>query len=453
MIEPTLEVLEGWGGSCRSRSWVYRPRSVEEAAEALSHAASQGLTVVHRGAGLSYGDAALNQGGAVLEVRGVGRAVKLDPDRGRAFVEAGATIEDLWKTVLPHGWWPPVVPGSMKATVGGCAAMDVHGKNHYQSGSFGEQLEAVRLLQPSGGVREITHDQSGPFSDVVGAQGLTGTITAVTVRLQRVHSGYLEVQSLATPSLEATLDLLEERTPASAHAVAWIDCIAPAGATGRGALHLARDLPPDHPLAGRGLALEDQRLPRRIMGVLPKDRAWRVLRPFARDGGIQTLNSGRYWFGRLKSGKVYHQPHAAFHFLLDYIPGWKRAYGPGGLLQYQMFVADDVARPALHEALALQKKWGVYAYLGVVKRHRAGRFAAPYSMRGYSLAMDIPTRGARAELLQGLCTDLDALLREVGGRVYAAKDAVSIGILPKMRDPMFCSDLVRRWERGAFIAS
>ena len=40
----------------------------------------------------------------------------------------------------------------------------------------------------------------------------------------------------------------------------------------------------------------------------------------------------------------------------------------------------------------------------------------------------------------------DALLCEVGGRVYAAEDGVSRGRPPAARHPLLSSSLVRRWE-------
>jgi hypothetical protein len=46
-----------------------------------------------------------------------------------------------------------------------------------------------------------------------------------------------------------------------------------------------------------------------------------------------------------------------------------------------------------------------------------------------------------------LCRALDRIVAGHGGRIYAAKDAVSVGDLPERRDPAFSSSLVRRWER------
>ena len=175
MIAPREEVLEGWGMSVRARSWVYRPRDAAEAAEAAQDARRRGLTIAHRGAGQSYGDAALNEGGAVLECSGIGRILAVDRETGTVRAEAGVTIAQLWKHVLPAGFWPSVVPGTMAVTLGGATAMNIHGKNAFRVGPFGEHVEAITLLGPDGAVRKLRRDRGAGdlrLSDVIGAQGL-----------------------------------------------------------------------------------------------------------------------------------------------------------------------------------------------------------------------------------------------------------------------------------------
>jgi FAD/FMN-containing dehydrogenase len=434
---------------CHARSRVYRPRSDEEVVEALAHVRSAGLTVAHRGSGLSYGDAALNQGGAVILSEGLDRIVELDAEEGWIRVQAGVTVETLWKAVLPHGWWPPVVPGTMKVTIGGAVAMNIHGKNQFVKGSIGEHVTGLSVVRSDGSLERLGVDRErGAVRAVVGAQGLNGTITEVTLRLQKVHSGYLDVLSWSTPSLRATLDVLEERAPSSDYAVAWIDCFPSGRGAGRGLLHFAHYLPPDHPRAGRAMEVVDQQLPGSILGLLPRSQAWRALRPFTNDPGMRLVNLGRVVSGRPRHGRSYAQTHAAFHFLLDYVPGWQRVYRPHGLVQYQLFVPREAARDAFGEALRLQRVTGVRSYLGVVKRHRPDDFAASYSPDGFSLALDFPVRPGRLAALRRLCRSYDDLLRDVGGALYAAKDAVGVGRLPLDRDPLFSSNLVRRWEAG-----
>jgi FAD/FMN-containing dehydrogenase len=433
--------------ACHARSRVYRPTGPEEVADALGDARRRGLTVVHRGAGLSYGDAALNQGGATLLTTGLSGVGAVDPETGVVRAGAGATVGQLWRAALPLGWWPPVVPGTMEVTLGGAVAMNVHGKNQFTRGSFGEHVEALDVVRADGSLERLSAAGSGErLREVIGAQGLNGTVTDVTLRLKRVPSGLLEVDSITTESVDETLDVLEERAPTSEYSVGWVDGF-PAGArAGRGLLHFARDLPADHPRIGRDLSLDAQILPTRLFGILPRSQAWRILSAFTHDPGMRWVNAGRFWAGRVRHGHRYLQTHAAFHFLLDYMPGWKRVYAPHGLLQYQLFVPREAARRAFSEALRLQRKNGLWSYLGVVKRHRADDFDATYSVDGFSLALDLPVDPRRLDRLVALCRSYDDLLRDVGGRIYAAKDAVGRGTLPEARDPLFSSNLVRRWE-------
>ena len=85
-----------------------------------------------RGAGCSYGDAANNTGGQVLDMSQMNRVLEMDAVHGIVRVEPGVTFRALWQLSLGHGYWPPVVPGTMDVTLGGAASMNIHGKNNYQ---------------------------------------------------------------------------------------------------------------------------------------------------------------------------------------------------------------------------------------------------------------------------------------------------------------------------------
>jgi FAD/FMN-containing dehydrogenase len=458
--------------SVRGRSWVYRPRDAAEAAEAVADARARGLTIGHRGAGQSYGDAALNAGGTVIDCSGLDRILAFDRDAGTVRAEAGVTIGQLWQHVLGAGFWPPVVPGTMAVTLGGAAAMNIHGKNAFRVGPFGEHVEALTLLGPDGSVRELRREPSegavaewlraagapgtataaapsaGPLrlGDVIGAQGLNGTILDVTLHLKRVASGFLQVTPAPVRTLGEALALQDEAARTHDYAVGWIDCFAGGGGLGRGALHWADHLPADHRLTGQGLDPVKQRLPDRIMGIVPKRHTWRALKPFNNALGMRAMNAAKQLAGVVQGRRPYLQGHAAFHFLLDYVPDWKRVYLPHGLMQYQLFVPFADGERVLGEALRLQQRLGVVSHLGVLKRHRPDAFAASYAVDGYSLALDFPVRPRRMAEMRELFGEFDRLLAGCGGRIYAAKDQVSVGRLPERRDAAYSTDLAKRWE-------
>lgn len=449
MIEPRREMVFGWGGANHARSWVYRPRTPEQVREAVRDARRRGLTVAHRGGGQSYGDAALNEGGALVETVALEGVLDYDPARGRIRAQAGMTIDGLWRHVISDGWWPPVVPGTSRSTLGGCLAMNVHGKNHVQVGSFADHVRRVTILSVDGQVEEYLHGDPC-FQEVVGAQGLNGTILSLEIELVRAVSGYLAVEAQTASNLGRALAALRTLVQTYDYAVAWVDCFAKGRALGRAQLHAASYLPEDHELAGQGLSVEAQMPGPLMLGVLPRRYVPTLLKAMVNDQGIRALNAAKHAHARIVHPSSQLQTHSSFHFLLDYLPDWKRAYGPEGLIQYQFFVPDREAEVVFREALRLQKARGVTSYLGVMKCHRVDSYPNNYSVDGCSLALDFPVRQKDLHQLMGLVRDFEALQSDAGGHVYAAKDAVSrLGKIPDNREAEFSSNLVRRWERAS----
>lgn len=410
--------VEAWGMALSSRAHVVRARSAAEIAGAFEAARRAGLPVGLRGAGNSYGDAAMNAGGILVETTGMDRIISWDPAEGIAVVEPGVTVEALWRTTLPDGWWPAVVPGTMRPTWGGCAAMNVHGKNHARAGALGAHIAWLEILTPSGESLRCAPDANADlFRAAVGGAGLLGAFTRIGLQLQRVRSGLVEVEARAAGSLGEAMEIIEKAIPATEHQVGWIDAF---DRDGRGLVHLASPLEEDE---AASLAQEVQDLPPRILGV-PRGAVRHLLGAAVRAGGMRAINLGRYLAGRLRHGARYPQTLAAFHFLLDYVPEWRRAYLPGGLVQYQPFVPARVAERVFGEILDLSRRRGFVPLLAVLKRHKPDdHLLSPY-VDGWSLALDYRVPRAGLAVLRPFFRTLDRIVVQAGGRFYAAKDAV-----------------------------
>jgi FAD/FMN-containing dehydrogenase len=120
---------------------------------------------------------------------------------------------------------------------------------------------------------------------------------------------------------------------------------------------------------------------------------------------------------------TFRQSHAAFHFLLDYVPNWELAYGRGGLIQYQSFLPKESAEAAWREMLALSLKRGLPSYLGVTKRHRPDRFLLSHAVDGFSLALDFKVTNTNRARLSQMLQEFDRIALEAGGRFYFAKNS------------------------------
>jgi FAD/FMN-containing dehydrogenase len=406
-------------------SWVYRPTTIAGIREALAHARTHGLTVGLRGAGQSYGDAALNAEHVCLDLSRMTRVLDWDPGEGVVRVEPGVTIRQLWQYVIEDGWWPWVVPGTMATSLGGSAAMNIHGKNNWKAGPIGDHIREFELLLPDGEVRRCSRQEHPElFHAAIGGFGMLGCFVSITLALKRVHSGLLAVEALPVRNLEEMERTFAARLDRADYLVGWIDNFARGAALGRGLVHQANHLgPDDDPLAAQTLRVTNQELPPTILGIVPKAAMWRFMRPLTNDVGVRAINAAKYHSGRLQGHHAFRQSHAAFAFLLDYVPDWKLAYGPGGLIQYQSFVPAEHATAVFGEQLTLAQREGVVPYLGVFKRHRADAFLMSHAVDGYSLALDFRITRANRARVWALADRFDRLVLDAGGRFYPAKDS------------------------------
>ncbi|MCZ6599647.1 MAG: FAD-binding oxidoreductase [Acidobacteria bacterium] len=406
---------------------VCRPTSAEQVADAMAAASQHGIPLGLRGAGQSYGDAALNSDGRLLDLCGMNTILNFDPETGIAIVEPGVTIRQLWRLSIEHGWWPPVVPGTMHVSCGGAAAMNIHGKNNFAVGPFGEYVRSFKLMAPGGEVFTCSREQNADvFYGAIAGFGMLGCFLELELQLKKVYSGRLRVTAITTPDLESNLELMEENVPTADYLVGWIDCHARGRALGRGLLHRADQMQQGQDAAGEQmLTARQQDLPSRILGVMPKGWCWPMVWCIVHGGMLRYLNAAKYKAGVREAGRSPRlETHGAFHFLLDYIPNWKKALLPGGLIQFQPFVPKDQAARVFRTILETSQDRGLSPYLGVLKRHRQDRFLMTHAVNGFSLALDFAVTKANRDRLWRLCQELAEVVLEASGRFYYAKDAV-----------------------------
>jgi FAD/FMN-containing dehydrogenase len=104
----------------------------------------------------------------------------------------------------------------------------------------------------------------------------------------------------------------------------------------------------------------------------------------------------------------------------------ERAYGRGGLIQYQSFLPKEQAEDALSEMISLSLKRRLPSYLGVTKRHRPDKFLLSHAVDGFSVAMDFKVVDTNRPSLSQLLQDFDRIVLEAGGRFYFAKNSETL---------------------------
>jgi decaprenylphospho-beta-D-ribofuranose 2-oxidase len=404
-----ITTLTGWGRTAPSVADLVDV-TADEVPELVRRHRERG--VLARGLGRSYGDAAQNAGGTVVgPITGPTTVVRTG-DVPMVRVAAGTSLHELMAELLAQRLFVPVTPGTRYVTIGGAVAADIHGKNNHRDGSFGDQLVSLDLVTADGERRTVGPDTDPAlFWATVGGMGLTGVITAVTMRALPVESAYVSVDTERVPEIGELVRRMRASDDDYHYSVAWIDTLARGRSLGRSVLTRA-----DHATAGQlhGAAARDPwAAPKGPRLTVPFTPPGLVTRPT-----VRAFNE--LWFRKAPRHRIGElQPIGAYFHPLDVVDGWNRLYGRRGMVQYQLVVPDD-AEAAVSDALRLLADAGQPSFLAVLKRFGPGNPGLlSFPMRGWTLALDLPTSPALGPLFR----TLDALVLQAGGRLYLAKDS------------------------------
>lgn len=403
------QLLSGWGRTAPSLATVHHVAAPSDVDEALARPGERGT--VARGLGRSYGDAAQNAGGTVVETTAMRSVHEVDLQRGAVTVDAGASIDLLLRALIPLGWFVPVTPGTRQVTVGGAIAADIHGKNHHREGSFCDHVERFTLRTPTAVL--AVEPGEDVFAATAGGMGLTGIVTEATFRLLPVETAFVRVDTERATDLDDCMSRMSSGDHRYRYSVAWIDLLAGGAALGRSVLTRG-----DHATADevRAAGEDDPIL------FSPSSRL--AAPPWVPSGLLNIASIRAFnelWFRNApvhREGEI--QSVSAFFHPLDAVAHWNRLYGRHGFVQYQFVVPFGEER-TLRSIVTRLSEEQVPSFLAVLKRFGEGNDGhLSFPMAGWTLALDIPAAVAG---LGRLLDDLDEDVVAAGGRVYLAKDA------------------------------
>jgi len=360
------------------------------------------------GYGRSYGDSCLNNGGVLLDTTNLNRMISFDAEHGILCCEAGVSFAEILDFIVPRGWFLPATPGTKFVSVGGAIANDVHGKGHHIDGTFGCHVLRFELLR-SNGERLICSPTENVelFRATIGGLGLTGLILWAEFKLKPIKSPYIDAERLRHHNLEEFFEISQASQEVE-YTVGWIDCLAKGDHIGRGIY--TRGTHYDPPL-GNGKYPEAKPI-----FSMPVDLPSFAVNTFT----VRAFNEV-YYRAMMTDYARSISHYDPFFYPLDTVNNWNRFYGKQGFLQWQCVVPLE-AREAVISILERIAHSGQGSPLVVLKtfgdRRSPGMLSFP--RRGITLALDFANRG---QYTFDLLNELDAIVREVKGAIYPAKDA------------------------------
>ena len=394
-----------------------------------------------RGLGRSYGDVCLNEGGSLILTNKINSIIDFDTINGTITCESGISINNLLKYISSSGWFLPVVPGTSYVTIGGAIANDIHGKNHHNVGSFGNNLISFTLLRSNGEILNCSLNENNEmFKATIGGLGLTGVILSAKIKLLKITSQFISAETIRYSSLTTFFEINKEKEINNEYTVSWIDFTSGNLNEIKGVFHSGNHTKQEN--------LSELKFKKEISLSIPLQPPISLINNFT----INILNSTYYLLNKNSSNKFQH--YSKFFFPLDFIKNWNRAYGKNGFFQYQFVVPTESAENVIKKTIKEFKNFNQKPVLGVLKTfgniEPLGILSFP--RKGTTLAIDLQNKGKNTlELLN----KLDEVIVDFGGRIYPAKDCrmskfvfqkgyKEFQLFEKFIDPKFSSSFFNR---------
>jgi decaprenylphospho-beta-D-ribofuranose 2-oxidase len=459
--------LKSLVGSITTRSLVARPTTLEQCREALDYCRKNNMTICARGAGRGYGDLALNDGHALLDMSGMNRILNFDEEKKQITVEAGTRLIDIYQKVHHLLLTLPSSPTESHSSVAGAMCVNVNGKDGWHHGSFARQVVRFTLLLANGETLAVDRFHE-LFNAVLGGLGLLGIVVDATLQLKSVPSPFVEVERFPAADVDEMLETMARIEKSHDMAVVWVDVYAGGSKTGRSVIHGARWI--EHP------ATEEQRRKlldagyrrldnHRRFGLALHEKFGPLLSLMLHAQGLMMITFNNLYYamsrlthrlGRSSNSELF----LRFGFEASFtVPPAHLVCGPRGYT-VQLTFPRSAAREAIVEILGICRSSPCPPVTTILRGHKADDCLISFSEDGYSLNFEFhPKKRHEAASRAAVDRIVDATVR-YGGKIHLAKDQVLTPeqftrIYPRYRelleikrrlDPqgLFTSDLARR---------
>ncbi len=405
--------ISGWGKTKAVDVEIINPKTIREIQDIIRN--SHPKSIIARGAGRSYGDAAQIKKGKVLKLENF-KEIFPNYINNEVTAQAGASFEEILRKIIPRGFFLPVTPGTKKITLGGAIAADVHGKNHHRDGSFGDYVKRVILIDGNGKritlspYKEDNLEINELFWATIGGMGLTGIIIEATFSIIPIQTSFIKEETNRFTNLDDLMKEMIRLDDQNKYSVAWIDSM---NNNFRGILSRG-----NHATKQEIKKLKDidylsfnphpfTKIPRFIPINL-------MNRQF-----VKIFNE---WWFRKTPIKIVKRiiTIEKFFYPLDAIENWNNIYGVNGFIQYQIIV-PETCRYMIRKVLEKLNHINACSFLPVLKRlGKSNKSYLSFPSKGWTLSIDLP---ANNQKIDKLLEELDQEIIKVGGKLYLAKDA------------------------------
>ena len=188
---PARQSWRNWAGNQQaSPIAIHRPRTEEEIASVVRHAAERGERVKAVGSGHSFTAIAVSDS-HLLDLSDYGRVLEVDQERGLVTVQAGIKLSTLCEELHARGLAMEDLGDVAYQSIAGATSTGTHGTG-VTFGCIPTQIRAMRLVVGDGSVLRCSADENPEVFRAarvgLGALGIVSTITLQCAPAFNLHA-------------------------------------------------------------------------------------------------------------------------------------------------------------------------------------------------------------------------------------------------------------------------
>ena len=391
--------FSGWGRNRFFKCNFFEPKNLFELKKIIKK------KIIPRGMGRSYGDSSIKKN-SILLTHKINKILKIDIKNKIIEVEAGITIKELLKIIIPKNLFLPVTPGSQNITIGGMIASDVHGKNHHKKGSFRHQILEIKLIDESRKLIICSKRQNRQlFNYTIGGMGLTGIIYSCKFRLIKINTDLIFQEKIKTTNLKETIKKLKAGNKWD-YNVGWFDSSANGSELGRAIIYQGKHI--SSPKKANLQYKENN-----VITIKKLFPSW-ILNYFT----IKILNSFFYLINFESKSKI---NILDYFYQLDKIKNWNLIYGKKGFISYQLVIPERYSFEAISEILKILIEKKCYSFVSVIKFLGLRDGFTSFGIKGFTLVFDFPYYKNICDVLK----NVNEIVIKYDGRIYLCKDSLT----------------------------
>jgi decaprenylphospho-beta-D-ribofuranose 2-oxidase len=219
--------------SIKFKLQFYYPKNVGELLLFLKN----NKKTISSGSGLTFASNFLDSEAKLISHKNLNKILSFDKTEGVIEMESGCELGEVQKFLIDHNFILKIQPGWSRATVSGCIANSIHGKNPFKDGTFENIIDEINLILPGDyKITKLTKIlNSEIFYNTIGGYGLTGTIVSAKLKLDKVDSLFFSEESIEINSFEQSIknQMINDKLISS---YSWHDMTLRKNKIGRGVL-------------------------------------------------------------------------------------------------------------------------------------------------------------------------------------------------------------------------